>query len=42
MGILETVSADYSNLNLDAAQLSAAMENKDNIALLRDILDKLG
>lgn len=42
LGILETVSGDYENLNLDALQLSQEIGNPDNIALLRNVLDKLG
>ena len=42
LGILETVSADYENLNLDALQLSQEIGNPDNIELLRNVLDKLG
>lgn len=42
LGILETISKDYSNLSLDAANLQQQMANKDNLDLLRDILTKLG
>ena len=42
LGILETVSGDYENLNLDALQLSQEIGNPDNIELLRNVLDKLG
>ena len=42
LGILETVARDYDNLNLDALQLQEAIGNPDNIALLREVLDKLG
>lgn len=42
LGILETVSTDYENLNLDALQLSQEIGNSDNIELLRNVLDKLG
>lgn len=41
-GILDAVSSDYSNLNLDINQLSEEMGNPENVALLRDVLDKLG
>lgn len=42
LGILETISKDYSNLSLDASNLQQQMANKDNLDLLRDILTKLG
>lgn len=42
LGILETISKDYSNLSLDAANLQQQMANKENLDLLRDILTKLG
>lgn len=41
LGILEAVSTDYSELNLDALQISESIINPDNIALLRQVLDKL-
>lgn len=42
MGILESVSADYSQLNLDATEIKDKLADKDNMALLRDVLAKLG
>ena len=42
LGILETVTQDYSNLNLDATEIKKAMSNPESIALLREVLDKLG
>lgn len=42
LGILETISKDYSNLSLDASKLQQQMANKENLDLLRDILTKLG
>lgn len=42
MGILDRVSADYSNLNLDATQLQEKIADPDNLKLLKDVVSKLG
>ena len=42
LGILESVSQDYSNLELDATALQKKMAEPDNIELLKDVLTKLG
>ena len=42
LGILDTVSQDYSNLNLDATEIQKKLADKDNLALIRDVLTKLG
>lgn len=42
MGILDGVSTDYSNLQLDASEIQAKLANGDNLSLLKDILTKLG
>lgn len=42
LGILDTVSSDYSNLNLDANAIQDQLSNPDNMSLLRNVLDKLG
>ena len=42
MGILEAVSADYSNLNLDATTIKEELSNENNLKLLRDVVSKLG
>lgn len=42
MGILENISADYSNLNLDATEIQKALADPDNMSLLKDVLTKLG
>lgn len=42
LGILETISADYSNLNLDASEIQQKLADPENMALLKDILTKLG
>ena len=41
-GILDTVSADYNNLNLDAGEIQQKLGDKDNLSLLREVLTKLG
>lgn len=42
LGILENVRQDYGNLELDASNINAELSNPENIALLRDVLSKLG
>lgn len=42
LGILDTVSQDYSNLDLDAAEIQKKLADKDNLSLVRDVLTKLG
>lgn len=42
VGILDTISADYSNLNLDATEIQQKLSDPDNLTLLKDILTKLG
>lgn len=42
MGILENISADYSNLELNATELQKKMNDQENLGLLRDVLAKLG
>jgi hypothetical protein len=42
MGILEMVSADYSNLNLDATNIQAALGDPENLTLLKEVVTKLG
>ena len=42
LGILESVSQDYSNLELDATALQKKMAEPDNMELLKNILTKLG
>lgn len=41
LGILETISADYSNLNFDIEKLSHNLVDGENIELIKNILDKL-
>lgn len=42
LGILDTVSRDYSNLNLDATEIQQKLADPDNMALLKSVLTKLG
>jgi hypothetical protein len=42
MGILDTVSTDYNNLNLDAETIYNNLADKENLGLVRDVLTKLG
>lgn len=42
MGILDSVVTDYSNLNLDATEIHKKLSDPENMALLRQVLDKLG
>ena len=42
MGILESVSQDYSNLDLDATSIQQSLADPENMALLKDVLTKLG
>lgn len=42
LGILDTISRDYSNLNLDATEIHKKLADSENLGLLRDIMGKLG
>ena len=42
MGILDTISADYSALNFDATEIQKKIGDPDNMALLKQVLTKLG
>ena len=42
LGILESISQDYSDLNLDATEIQQKLADPDNMALLKQILTKLG
>lgn len=42
LGLLESVSQDYSGLQLDATAIQQALGDPNNMALLRDVLTKLG
>ena len=42
LGILENISQDYSALNLDATEIQQKLADPDNMALLKQVLTKLG
>lgn len=42
LGILDTISQDYNNLNLDATEIQKKLADKNNLSLVRDVLTKLG
>ena len=42
LGILESISQDYSTLNLDATEIQQKLADPDNMALLKQVLTKLG
>ena len=42
LGILDTISQDYSNLKLDAEGIQKALGDPENLGLLKDVITKLG
>ena len=42
LGILDAISSDYSNLNLDASEIQKKLADPENMELLRAVLTKLG
>ena len=42
LGILQAVSEDYKNVNLDATEIEEKLANKDNLTLLKNVMDKMG
>lgn len=42
LGILEQVSKDYSQLDLDTTNMQKAISDPDNLTLLKEILTKMG
>ena len=42
MGILEMITSDYSELNLDAQNIQHALGDPENLTLLKDVMTKLG
>lgn len=42
MGIMDQISADYSNLSLDATEIQQKLADPQNLELLKDIMTKLG
>ena len=42
LGLFETITSDYSALNLDASEIHQKLADPNNMQLLRDVLTKLG
>ena len=42
MGILDTITQDYSNLNLEASEIQKKLADPNNLKLVKDIMAKLG
>ena len=42
LGILESISQDYSHLSLDASEIQKDIANPENLKLLKDIMSRLG
>lgn len=42
MGILDTLKTDYNALNFDATEIQQKLADPENMALLKDVLAKLG
>ena len=42
LGIMETISTDYSNLDFDASEIQSKLADPENMAFLKDVLSKLG
>lgn len=42
LGVMQTITTDYSNLNLEASEITDKLSNPDNLTLLKNVLTKLG
>lgn len=42
LGIMESIVKDYSNVNLEAGEVQKKLADPQNLALLKDIMKKLG
>ena len=42
LGILQAISTDYSNLDLDADKIKEKIANKENVEFLKEVMDKMG
>ena len=42
LGIIQTIVADYNDLNLEASELQSKIADPDNLSLLKDIITKMG
>ena len=42
LGILQAITEDYSNLDLDADKIKTKIANKENVEFLKEVMDKMG
>ena len=42
LGILDTISTDYSDLSLNATDIQSKIADPENVSLLKNIMEKLG
>ena len=42
LGILQAISEDYKNLDLDATKIEEKISNKENLEFLHNVMEKLG
>lgn len=42
LGILQAISQDYENLDLDADKLKDKIANRENVEFLKEVMDKMG
>ena len=42
LGVLDTIKTDYNNLSLDTEEFKEVLGNPSNLAMLKDVLTKLG
>ena len=42
LGIMQAISTDYSNLNLEASEIQEKLADQNNLTLLKDVITKLG
>ena len=42
LGVLKTLRMDYTDLNMDATIINEKLANPDNLAFLKDVLNKMG
>ena len=42
LGILQAISQDYSDLDLDADKIKEKIGNKENVEFLKEVMDKMG
>ena len=42
LGIMQAITTDYNNLNLEASEITNQIANPENLTLLKDVLTKLG